>query len=130
FHYADISISGSTGGWTSTSGPGSSLDESLHEKVITVTFTLENNGTVAGTEIPQLYTTLPEAARSAPRNLKGFDSVFLEPGESKTVVIELSRFDFSIWDAASQRWEIPSGEATIAIGASSRDIRLSGTINL
>ncbi|ESK98422.1 glycoside hydrolase family 3 protein [Moniliophthora roreri MCA 2997] len=130
FHYEDISISGSTGGWTSTSGPGSSLDESLHEKVVIVTFTLENNGTVAGTEIPQLYITLPEAAQSAPRNLKGFDSVTLEAGESKTVTIELSRFDFSIWDTASQRWEIPSGEATIAIGASSRDIRLSGTFDL
>ncbi|KAK7058250.1 hypothetical protein VNI00_001881 [Paramarasmius palmivorus] len=130
FEYSDISISGSTGGYTPTSGPGSSLDESLHEKVVQVTFTLQNEGPVDGTEIPQLYITLPESANSAPRNLKGFESVFLASGESQTVTIELSRFDFAVWSAGSQRWEIPSGEATISIGASSRDIRLTGTLNL
>ncbi|KAK1229387.1 hypothetical protein PQX77_007564 [Marasmius sp. AFHP31] len=128
FTYSGLSISGSTGGRTPTSGPGSSLDSGLHQKVVTVTFTVQNSGSVAGHEVPQLYITLPSSANAAPRNLKGFDSVFIAPGQSKSVSLQLSRFDFSVWNTNTQRWEIPSGQATIAIGASSRDIRLNGTI--
>ncbi|KAL0575133.1 hypothetical protein V5O48_006837 [Marasmius crinis-equi] len=128
FTYSGLSISGSTAGRTPTSGPGSSLDSGLHQKVVSVTFTIQNSGTVAGNEVPQLYLTFPSAAQTAPRNLKGFDSVFVAPGQSKSVTLQLSRFDFSIWNPTTQRWEIPSGQTTIAIGASSRDIRLTGTI--
>ncbi|KAJ8084258.1 hypothetical protein PM082_003026 [Marasmius tenuissimus] len=128
FTYSGLSISGSTGGRTPTSGPGSSLDSGLHQKVVTVTFNVQNSGSVAGHEVPQLYITLPSSANAAPRNLKGFDSVFIAPGQSKSVSMQLSRFDFSVWNTNTQRWEIPSGQATIAIGASSRDIRLNGTI--
>ncbi|KAF9270441.1 beta-glucosidase [Marasmius fiardii PR-910] len=128
FTYSGLSISGSTGGFTPTSGPGSSLSSGLHEKVVTVSFSIQNSGSVAGHEVPQLYLTFPSAAKSAPRNLKGFDNIFITPGQSKTVTLQLSRFDFSVWNPATQRWEIPSGQTTIAIGASSRDIRLTGTI--
>jgi beta-glucosidase len=51
FAYSGLSISGSAAGGNPRSGFGASLDESLHEKVITVTFTLKNNGTVAGHEV-------------------------------------------------------------------------------
>ncbi|OBZ78656.1 hypothetical protein A0H81_00648 [Grifola frondosa] len=96
--------------------------------VVFVTFTLTNTGSLAGTEVPQLYTTPPLTAGSAPFNLKGFDSVFLESGQSQVVSLNLSRYDFSIWDVVSQRWEIPSGATAISIGASSRDLRLKGSI--
>ncbi|KAG7099440.1 hypothetical protein E1B28_001291 [Marasmius oreades] len=128
FTYSGLSIGGSTGGYTPTSGPGSSLDSGLHEKVVNVAFTIRNSGDVAGNEVPQLYLTFPSAAQSAPRNLKGFDNVFIAAGQSKTVTLQLSRFDFSVWNPATQRWEIPSGQTTVAIGASSRDIRLTGSI--
>ncbi|KAF9499862.1 glycoside hydrolase family 3 protein [Pleurotus eryngii] len=128
FAYASLSISGSIGTGTAPTRPGSSLDPWLHEKVITVTFSLTNSGSVAGHEIPQLYITLPASAQSAPLSLKGFDSVFLAPNQSKTVTIQLSRFDLSIWNVASQRWQIPSGSIGVSVGASSRDIRLTGTI--
>ena len=79
-------------------------------------------------QIPQLYTSPPASAKSAPFNLKGFDSIFLAPGESTTVTMQLSRFDFSVWDVVSQSWQIPSGVTGISVGASSRDLRLKGSI--
>jgi len=128
FAYSGLAISGSTAGGTRQSGPGSSLDPWLHNPVVTVTFTIKNNGTVAGNEVPQLYLTFPASANSAPKNLKGFDSVFAGVGQSVTVSMTLSRFDFSTWNVVTQRWEIATGTTTISIGASSRDIRLTGTI--
>ncbi len=81
-------------------------------------------------QVPQLYTAPPSSARSAPKNLRGFDSIFLAPGQSKTVTMALSRFDLAIWNTANQRWEIPTGSTGILIGASSRDIRLTGSVTV
>ncbi|KAF8166141.1 glycoside hydrolase family 3 protein [Mycena galopus ATCC 62051] len=128
FAYSGLAISGSTAGGTRQTGPGSSLDPWLHTAVITVSFTVQNNGTVAGNEVPQLYLTFPASANTAPKNLKGFDNVFIGAGQSTTVSMPLSRFDFSTWNVATQRWEIVTGTTTISIGASSRDIRLTGTV--
>ncbi|KAI0095309.1 cellulose-binding beta-glucosidase [Irpex rosettiformis] len=129
FNYSNLKISGSTAGGTrQPNGPGASLDPWLHDPVVTVTFTLTNTGQVDGTEIPQLYTSPPASAKSAPNNLKGFDSVFLAVGASTTVSFELSRYDFSVWNVVSQQWDIPSGVTGISIGASSRDVRLKGSI--
>ncbi|KAF8128494.1 beta-glucosidase [Mycena galopus ATCC 62051] len=128
FAYSGLAISGSTAGGTRQTGPGSSLDPWLHTAVITVSFTVQNNGTVAGNEVPQLYLTFPASANTAPKNLKGFDNVFIGAGQSTTVSMTLSRFDFSTWNVATQRWEIVTGTTTISIGASSRDIRLTGTV--
>jgi len=79
-------------------------------------------------QIPQLYITLPASANSPPKALKGFDSVFLTPGQTTTVTLQLSRFDLSIWNVVTQRWEVPAGTTGISIGASSRDIRLTGSV--
>ncbi|KAH0590484.1 hypothetical protein H2248_000632 [Termitomyces sp. 'cryptogamus'] len=125
FQYSSMSISGSTVGGSAPTG--SALDPWLHTKVITITFTVQNNGTVAGHEIPQLYTTPPAVIQSAPKNLKGFDSIYLAPGQSKTATMQLSRYDISFWDVLSQRWKVPTGTHGISIGASSRDIRLTGS---
>ncbi|KAJ7674294.1 beta-glucosidase [Mycena rosella] len=128
FAYSGLTISGSTAGGTRQSGPGSALDPWLHTPVVTVSFTVNNNGTVAGNEVPQLYLTFPTSANSAPKNLKGFDSVSVGVGQSVSVSMMLSRFDFSTWNVVNQRWEVATGTTTISIGASSRDIRLTGTI--
>ncbi|KAK7032002.1 glycoside hydrolase family 3 protein [Favolaschia claudopus] len=128
FTYFGLTISGSTAGGTRQSGAGSSLDPWLHDPVVTVSFTVHNNGTLAGNEVPQLYLTFPSSASSAPKNLKGFDSVFVGAGQSASVSMTLSRFDFSTWNVANQRWDVVTGTTTISIGASSRDIRLTGTI--
>lgn len=95
---------------------------------MTVSFTVKNTGSVAGLEVPQLYLTPPPSAGSPPRLLKGFDSVFIGSGESKLVTLQLSRYDFSIWDVVQQKWVIPPGSTGVSIGASSRDIKLTGSV--
>ena len=60
-------------------------------------------------------------------NLKGFDSIAIAAGDSTTVTMQLSRFDLSIWNVVTQRYEVPSGTIGISVGASSRDIRLTGS---
>ncbi len=79
-------------------------------------------------QIPQLYTSPPASAQSAPLNLHGFDSIFLAPGESTTVSLAFSRLDFSVWDVPSQSWQVAKGTTGISVGASSRDLRLKGSI--
>lgn len=121
---------------------------SLHNTAYTVEATIKNNGTVAGHEvrmnripmhiiystwplqIPQLYVSPPASAGSPPYLLKGFDSIYLTPGEQQTVTFNLSRYDLSIWDVVTQTWRVPSGNTGVTVGASSRDRRLTGTISL
>ncbi|KAF9535818.1 beta-glucosidase [Crepidotus variabilis] len=128
FGYAGLSVTGSIGSGTAPSGPGSSLDPWLHTKVVQITFSLTNSGSVGGHEIPQLYIGHPSSAAEPPKILKGFDSVYLGPNQTKQVTLQVSRFDLSIWNTAAQRWDIPSGDISVFVGASSRDIRLTGSI--
>ncbi|KAJ7163520.1 glycoside hydrolase family 3 protein [Mycena crocata] len=128
FAYSGLSISGSPRGGEAPTGPGSSVDPWLHTPVVTVKFTVKNTGEVGGHEVPQLYVTLPTSTKSPPRILKGFDSVFVAPGETQEVTLQLSRFDLSTWDVVQQRWQVPAGKIGISIGASSRDIRLNGSV--
>ena len=132
FSYANLQVSGTTTGGTrqAIAQAGASLDPWLHDPVVTISFTLTNTGSKAGTEVPQLYTSPPASAGQAPLNLKGFDAVYLGAGESKTVTFQLSRYDLSVWDAAAQGWRKPDGAFTFSVGASSRDFRLSGSIPL
>ncbi|KAF8203069.1 beta-glucosidase [Pholiota molesta] len=118
FQYSNLAITGTSGGGTAPTGPGSSLDPWS----VGLSIRLSEN------QIPQLYLALPASAKSPPKSLKGFDSIFLTPGQTTTVTMQLSRFDLSIWDVVNQRWSIPSGQTGILIGASSRDIRLTGSI--
>jgi beta-glucosidase len=60
---------------------------------VTVTFTVQNNGTVSGTEIPQLYLGFPNAAGEPPKVLRGFDDLQLSPGASATVTMSLNARD-------------------------------------
>ena len=109
---------------------------------------MENTGDVAGTEvsylldcnliyhliktsqkIPQLYISFPESAGSPPSILKGFTDVYLAAGESRQLAITISRYYLSIWDVVSQSWVRPQGDIGVKIGASSRDLRLNGTIS-
>lgn len=82
------------------------------------------------TQVPQLYLSPPETANSPPYLLKGFDNIYIAPGEFTNVTIPLSRYDLSIWDVVSQKWVIPSGTTGVTVGASSRDHRLTGSIEI
>lgn len=91
---------------------------------VRVSATITNTGRRAGTEIVQVYVGDTEAQVQRPvRELKAFAKVGLTPGESKTVDFTLSARDLSYWHPVLRRWVIESGEFTLAVGASSRDLR-------
>ncbi|KAF5376043.1 hypothetical protein D9615_007662 [Tricholomella constricta] len=117
-----------TAGKSNPMGIGSSTALWLHRPAYKVTFDVKNTGPVAGGEIPQLYVQMPSSADEPPSILKGFSDVHLKPGQTKSVVINLSRHSLSIWDVVDQGWRKPEGTIGIAIGASSRDFRLHGVI--
>ncbi|KAH8999621.1 beta-glucosidase [Lactarius hatsudake] len=104
---------------------GSSTALWLHRPLLNVTFNVKNTGGVAGTEIPQVYVQFPANSGEPPSVLRGFTDVALQPGQTQTVTISLSRYDLSIWDVPSQSWMRAAGSYTINVGASSRDFKLS-----
>ncbi|CAZ83389.1 unnamed protein product [Tuber melanosporum] len=102
----------------------------LWEIVYTITHTLKNTGKVAGAEVSQLYVNYgsKDTVKFPERVLRGFEKVFLEPGESKTVTFKLTRRDLSYWDVTKQNWVIPSGGLGVCIGQSSRKFHLRGNL--
>ncbi len=93
-----------------------------------VTVQVKNIGKCAGGEVVQLYIAPPKSGNFRPvRELKGFERVELEPGESKTVEFTLDDRSFAVWNDG---WKIPGGAYTVQIGASSRDIRLEQTMEI
>lgn len=96
-----------------------------------VTFTIKNTGDVAGSEIAQVYVTKPESKIfRAPKELKGFVKIHLDPGEEKKVTVELDDRAFAFWNTATEDWCVESGEYKILVGASSRDIRLEAAAKM
>ncbi|KAJ4164934.1 hypothetical protein LMH87_006587 [Akanthomyces muscarius] len=100
------------------------LDE-LFEVVASVHANVVNSGAVAGQEIAQLYLGIPGAP---PKQLRGFEKLGLQPGETGKVTFELTKRDLSQWDVVQQKWVLHPGDYKIYVGASSRDIRLTGNI--
>ncbi len=97
-----------------------------------VSFTVRNMGSVTGTEVPQLYVGLPSGLGEPPKRLAGWSRITLNPGESQTVTLPVDPdspdHPLSYWDTAAHEWVTPyGGTFTVLVGASSRDIRLSGT---
>ncbi|KAG9128108.1 hypothetical protein FRC07_004724 [Ceratobasidium sp. 392] len=93
FTYSGLVVTPGASGGTQPTGPGSSLSSWLQDPWIKVSFTLKNTGSVAGTEIPQLYISPPSSSGEPPNALKGFSSVALAAGASTTVSLTLSRLD-------------------------------------
>ena len=96
-----------------------------------ISWKLTNEGAVAGAEVCQLYVRpeFPDADHPM-QQLRGFDKVFLQPGESSEVDMELSDEDFSEYSVTEGRWIMVRGVYTIAIGSSSRDIRLCDRLDI
>ncbi|KAI1413972.1 glycoside hydrolase family 3 protein [Hypoxylon sp. FL1857] len=130
FTYSDIFVDGrpTSGPATGDIIPGGRAD--LWEIVLRVTVTIKNTGTVKGAEVAQLYVSYPESAATPPKQLRGFDKLVLEPGASDNAAFDILRRDLSVWDTAKQEWVVPAGTFNISVGASSRDIRQSGTLEV
>ena len=98
---------------------------------VTVTFRVRNTGDRAGQEIAQVYVRDVAASHFRPdKELKGFDKIALQPGEEKTVTLELDRRAFAFYDAGRKEWVLETGDFEILVGASSRDVRLAATVSL
>jgi len=95
--------------------------------VVTVTVDVTNTGNRAGAEVVQLYLGFPPEASEPLRQLKGFQRVFLEPGQMQQVTFTLASEAFSFWSAGLERWVAYPGAYQVMVGASSRDIRLNGS---
>lgn len=103
----------------------------LWDYLYSVTVNLTNTGSTAGAEVPQLYVTLPSSAPSTPpKQLRGFEKVYLNATASEVVEFKLMRRDLSYWDTVSQDWIIPSGVFGVSVGFSSRDIKLTGSMTV
>ncbi|KAF4122041.1 beta-glucosidase [Geosmithia morbida] len=126
FSYADLTVN-------SRAKPGLIGQDGLHdlfEDVASVTATVKNTGAVAGSEVAQLYISYPKSAAQPPKQLRGFDKLPLKVGESGTAIFSIRKRDLAVWDTKAEQWTIPRGIYSILVGASSRDIRLEGKIEI
>jgi beta-glucosidase len=116
FDYSDLKISANN--FTDADG-------------VTVTLKVKNTGKVAGKEVVQLYVTDVKSTLMRPeKELKKFAKIELKPGEEKEVSFHLDGRDFSYFDAHRDMWIAESGAFVIAAGSSSRDLRLTKTVQL
>ncbi|KAE9402449.1 beta-D-xylosidase/beta-D-glucosidase [Gymnopus androsaceus JB14] len=100
---------------------------SLYDILFTASATITNSGNVTGSEVAQLYISIPEESQPV-RMLRGFDKVKnLAPGASATAAFPIRRKDVSVWSVVDQQWYIPNGTFTISVGASSRILPLNIT---
>lgn len=101
------------------------LQVEVQEQTASVSLLLTNSGPVAGAEVIQVYVGQVDPSVSRPiRELKGFEKVFLQPGESRTARFHLGSRAFACWNTENRDWKIEPGIYLIEAGASSRDLRL------
>jgi len=97
-------------------------------------FELRNTGAVAADEVPQLYLGPPEpapaGAQFALRALAAFDRVHLEAGAVRTVRLHVPPRALQYWSVRDGGWKTAGGQRTIAVGASSRDLRLEARVTI
>ncbi len=115
----------------SYSGLKISKSEMTDHDTVTVSVDVTNTGSCEGKEIVQLYISdLTGAVRRPLKELKGYSKVSLKPGETKTVSFPLDYRSLAWYNTQISDWYAASGDYEILIGASSRDIRLSGKIHM
>ena len=90
---------------------------------ITFTVSVKNTGAVAGAEVVQLYVADKKASVERPlKELKAFQKVFLQPGESRDVRLTIGRDALSFYDEATSSWKAEPGEFEALIGTASDQI--------
>lgn len=98
---------------------------------MTVEVTVKNTGKYEAKEVVQVYVSdKVSTVVRAPKELKAFQKVSLQPGEQKTVKLVLDQRAFAFWDEANHNWKVESGEFVIAAGNSSENLPFSEMIVL
>lgn len=95
-------------------------------ETIRATCTIKNTGSRYGAEVAQVYVSDPVCSvMRAAKELKAFDKIFLQPGESKTVELNIKVADLAFYDEVKRAWNVEAGEFILHIGNSSRNISKS-----
>lgn len=119
----------------SPAGGGEGGNPSLYDEHIIVSANLKNKGKRTGKQVVQVYVSFPDDVIDSStggsiefpvRVLRGFEKVEVAAGDTTKVEIRLTRRDLSYWSVGYQNWVMPDGDIVIAVGASSRDLSLSG----
>jgi beta-glucosidase len=100
---------------------------------VTVTFTVTNTGKLAGAEVAQLYVGQQNPTISRPiRELKGFQKIFLQPGQSQKVTLKLNQRSFAYFNETAHQWDALAGKYGVFVGSSSQDsdLKLTGSVDL
>jgi len=97
----------------------------------TISCTVKNTGSVAGSEVAQLYLTFPATANTPPLQLKGFVKTgALSPNAEQTVTFSLRERDVSVWDVDTKAFRVVVGEYVAHVGSSSTDLPLTATLQI
>ena len=92
---------------------------------------ITNTGRCAGDEVAQLYVHQEKSSVKVPvKELRGFQRISLQPGETKTVTFTLPASKLAIWDETTHGFVVNPGKFDIMVGASSADIRLKDQVNV
>ncbi len=95
-----------------------------------ISFTVANTGKRRAAAVPQLYVHDVECSVERPvRELKSFQKIELNPGESREVVMELADNAFAFFDPILMKWHVEAGAFELAAGESSRDLRLKTKVD-
>lgn len=97
---------------------------------LTATFRVKNTGSRAGTEIAEVYASLPAAAGEPPSRLVGWSRVTLKPGETRQVTVDIPAMYLSVFDVAAEKWKLLPGGYILRAGRSSRDLPLQSGLTL
>ncbi|MFH9736526.1 glycoside hydrolase family 3 protein [Streptomyces roseolus] len=97
-------------------------------KTVTLSLTVTNSGTRQGTDVVQVYVTLPAAANAEPRRLVAFRKVTLAPGVGRRVTVTVPADDLTIWSAGT--WTLVPGLYTFATASNSRAMTAQRTVTI
>jgi beta-glucosidase len=132
FGYSNLRINRVATGVLSSAPSGDIIPgghEDLWDTLFKITAEVTNTGTTEAAEIGQLYIGIPCEDQPI-RQLRGFDKHVIPIGESVTMEFPLKRRDLSIWNVTSQQWELVSGKYRVYVGASSRNLPLTGEFEI
>ena len=107
------------------------LKATADKKGVKVTFDLSNNGRMEADEVVQLYVHRVDATVEWPyKELKAFQRVTLQPGETKTVTLEIPVNDLRYWNVEKNAWDLEHGNLEILVGSASDDIRQKAGVTI
>lgn len=108
-------------------------DKKTYDQADTIqaTFTLTNTGDREGAEVAQLYVSDPVCSVMRPvKELKGFKKVFLKPGESRRITLDIPVSSLAFYSEAQSQFVVEPGEFILQLGASASDIKQKISIDV